>query len=129
MKINYELLFFIIKSRLFHSSVFFPSSVCGRRGLSIPFTFGAGRLCLCSPWLPVPLPDQHPFAASSACPLLGLEISHSSLLNYCRISLHYGAMSERTSAFCQESTREPSAALHGCTGRLRVQWQVSSLVL
>lgn len=136
MKINDELLFFMIKSRLFAPLSFsLPPSVAG--GASpIPFAFGAGRLCPHSSQLP--LPDHHPSAAPSACLPLGLEISHCGPLNCCKIALQNDVMSEGTSAFCHGPTklfclhhpgRGPSPAPRGCTGMLRVWGQISSLVL
>lgn len=129
MKINDELLFFIIKSRLFsHLAFFLPPSVKG--GASLFFLLSEQTGCaLTHPRFPISLPDQHPFAAPSTCFLLGLEISCSSPLNCCRVLLQNDTTSEGTSVFCYGTTelfcprhpsRGPSPALHGCIGRFRL---------
>lgn len=134
MKINDELLFFMIKSRLFAPLSFsLPPSVEGGASTFLSLLEQAG-CALAHLSSPVPLPDQHPSAAPSTCLLLGLETSHSGSLNCCRISLQNDMTSEGTLAFCYGSTklfcphhpsRGPSCALHGCTGKLSI-WMCRS---
>lgn len=128
MKINDELLFFIIKSRLFtHLAFFLPPSVKG--GVSLFFLLAKQAGCALTHPRSSILPDQHPFAAPSTCLLLGLEISCSSHLNCCRIPLQNDMISKGISVFCYRSAElfcphhpssRPSPALHGCTDRFRL---------
>lgn len=121
MKINDELLFFFIKSRLFaHLAFFLPPSVKGGASLFFWLSEQAGCV-LTHPRSPISLPDQRPFAGPSTC-LLGLEISCSSPLNCCRVLPQNDMTSEGTSVFCYGSTElfcphspsgGPSSALAG----------------
>lgn len=138
MKINDELLFFMIKSRLFAPLSFsLPPSVEGEASPFLLVLEKAG-CALAHPSSLIPLRDQHPSSAPSACLLPGIETSHSGPLNCCRISPQNDTTSEGTLAFSYGSTKPfgphhpssgPSPALHGCTGKLRVWWYVSSLLL
>lgn len=135
MKINDELLFFMIKSRLFaHLAFFLPPSVKGGASLFFSLSDQAG-CALTHHRSPIFHPDQHPFAVPSSCLLLGLEISCSSPLNCCRVLPQNDMASEGISVFCYGSTelfcphhpsRGPSPALHCCTGRFRLQQWVRS---
>lgn len=133
MKINYELLFFIIKSRLFASLSFsLPLSV---EGGASPFLLLLEKQVVPSLIPAPPCPFQ-----TSTLPLVPPPVpswvwrpATAVLLKCCRISSQNDATSEGTSAFCCGSTkpfcthhisRGPSPALHGCTGKLRVRWQV-----
>lgn len=131
MNINDELLFFIIKSRLFaHLAFFLPPSVKG--GASLFFSLSEQAGCVLIHSRSPSLPDQHPFAAPSACLRLGLEISCSSHLNCCRVLLQNDMTSEGISVFCYGSAElfcphhpssRPRPALHGCTWWVQVVGQ------
>lgn len=137
MKINDELLFFIIKSRLFaHLAFFLPPSVKG--GASLFFWLSEQAGCALTHPRSLILPDQHPFVASSTCLLLGVEISCSSNLNCCRVLTQNDMTPEGISVFFYGSAElfcphhpssGPGPALHGCAGRFRLRWWVRSLVL